>query len=119
MEMALKRQDREQKYRMTEGVLQYGLWLCKNRFAAVQRLAEKEETPFVLDVGTWKLEGSPAYYGRLDITVKGEVVDLKASLIEENACAFGMECQLERITEEEEKKKEKKLFVVRNWKTHV
>lgn len=118
MEMALKRQEREQKYRMTEGVLQYGLWLCKNRFATLEQLEKKGETTFVLDVGTWKLEGLPAYKGRLDVVVHGQMVDLKASLLERDACAFGMECQLEVITTKEQKK-EKKQFIVRNWKTYV
>lgn len=118
MEMALKRQEREQKYRMAEGVLQYGIWLCKNRFTTLERLAKQGTTTFVLDVGTWKLEELPAYRGRLDVAVKGEVVDMKVVLLEGDACVFGMECQLERIRVKQQKK-EKKLFIVRNWKTHV
>lgn len=70
VEMALKRQEHEQVFRMTEGVMKYGIWLCKQRFLTLQKQAEAGVTAYDFQAGTWSLPPSLVEYtGRLALTV--------------------------------------------------
>ncbi len=119
MEMALKRQEREQLYRMTEGVMRYGLWLCTQRFTTLSDRAAAGVTSIDLDVGTWKLEGAPTYTGKLycalDEIKKDRAVGLTAFLHDAaQKPVFTITCQL-AVQQEGAKGQEQVVFVIRHW----
>lgn len=115
MDMALKRQEHEQIYRITEGVMRYGMWLCKTRFAQLTAHAA-EQPEYDFDIGSWKLEGGASYSGRLQCTVNGEMVDLVARVYDAKKNNVGtIKCQLVRQVDDKVEKKQE-VFVVRQWK---
>ncbi len=110
--LILKRQNREQIYRLTEGVLNYGVALCKQRFATLQQKALKGENPIALEVGTWKLEGHSPYKGKLIITPYKRSVKLEAMMCHQHKCIFQLSCDLEC----KRNKQKKPTFFVSRWK---
>lgn len=117
-EMALKRQEREQRYRMAHGVMHYGLWLCKQRFAVLQERAS-EHPAYDFDVGTWKLENALAYTGKLHLGVHDNVIDLQARLYDtKQQPVFSITCELV-CQHEGEKGQEQTVFIVRHWNAGV
>jgi len=115
MDMVLKRQEREQKYRITEGVLYYGISLCKDQFKTIGKRKKKIELP----VGTWRLKSHPPYVGKLIITPHDKTIHLKAFLIEKKSSVFAMSCSLERKTAAKGSVSKKDVFVIHNWKVHA
>jgi len=116
-ELVLLRQEREQHMRVAEGVLNYGINLCTNRFASFVRQAKAEKTEkWDFAVGRWKLRDAIVLNGNLQIILKGETAKLSTSICFEGAFVFGMECDVER---KKDKKKNKYFYVVRNWATRT
>jgi len=127
MDMVLKRQEREQKYRITEGVLHYGIALCKNHFKKIDKRHKKKKIE--LRVGMWRLKGHPPYGGKLIITPHENMTHLEASLrvlrsfsekgMAKNSSVFAMSCSLERKTAAKGSVTKKDIFVIHNWKVHA
>ena len=113
MDMILKRQTWEQKHRIVEGVLHYGIAFCKNHFETIDK--KKIE----LHVGTWQLKGHPLYVGNLLITPHDATISLRASLITNKRSVFVMSCSLERRKVVKEGMNKKKFFVIHDWKVHA
>ena len=90
--------------------------LCKQRFESIKQRVEKQG-PIAFDVGTWQISGLPPYTGQLEISVEKETVNIKASLIADDACSFGMECELEQKKTKDDKNPP--LFVINNWVSYV
>jgi len=116
-ELVLMRQEREQNLRATEGVLNYGINLCINRFSSLLAQAETGGRNWSLDVGQWQINDEVSYLGHLEITLEGEVVQLFASLFSGDCCTFGMECKVERKTEKTDSKSIR-FFEIRDWQVH-
>ena len=114
-DLACKRQEREQRFRIAEGVLNYGIALCKERFESLKILAKAGEKTIELDVGKWEVKGQPPYNGRLEVLLKGKTVQLTASIIAEATCAFAVGCNLEQKTIGKGKNAVN-YFQVSNWK---
>lgn len=113
MDMVLKRQTWEQKYRVVEGVLHYGVAFCKNHFETIGK--KKIE----LSVGTWQLKGHPPYVGNLLITPQDAIISLRASLVTNKRAVFVMSCSLERKKVAKGSINKKKIFVIHDWKVHA
>ena len=113
MDMVLKRQTWEQKHRIVEGVLHYGIAFCKNNF---KTLGKKK---IELHVSTWQLKGHPTYVGNLLITPQDTTISLHASLITKQRSVFVMSCSLERKKVAKGSMNEKKIFVIHDWKVHA
>ena len=114
VDLALTRQEREQKARMTHGVLNYGIDLYSKRFSSLIKNGSDGKNKMTLEVGTWKLEGHPPYTGQLDIALQGKTVQLQASLLHEQKSVYRMSCNLKR-----KEKGGKQMFVVSNWKENT
>jgi len=117
-DLVFKRQEREQKFRIAEGVLHYGIALCKERFESLKKLAKAGQELVELDVGRWTVAGHSSYQGKLEVLLKGDTVQLNASIIAESACAFGIGCQLQQKTAGSGKDSVA-YFVISNWKLHA
>jgi len=117
MDMVLKRQEREQKYRITEGVLHYGIGLCKNQFKKIGKRGKKKKIE--LQVGTWRLKSHPPYVGKLIITPDDNTIHLKAFLMDKKSSVFAMSCSLKRKTAAKESVSKSDVFVIHNWKVYA
>jgi hypothetical protein len=113
-EMALKRQEYEQGSQLAEGVMRYGIWLCKTRFTTlIGRDTGKVEYDF--DVGSWKLEGEKIYTGTLHCSAQNESVNLRVQVYNvRKICIHTITCQLVRQHEKNDGV-EQEIFVVRHW----
>lgn len=107
LDLALARQEREQKTRMTHGILNYGIDLCSKNFTFL----ENNKNKLTLEVGTWHTEGLPPYTGQLDIAAQGKTIHLHASLLHEQKSVYCMSCNLKR-----KEKGDDHVFVIHNWK---
>lgn len=114
VDLVLKRQEREQKSRATQGVLNYGVDLCSKRFSLFEGQARDGKTSWTFSVGTWDIRGLGKYDGQLCVTWKEGVLLLNATLLEKKSCAFGIGCELER-----KKKGDGFIFCVKNWKEYA
>jgi len=119
VDVVLKRQEREQKARIAQGILNYGITLCTSRFEQFEKKAKNKKESWDFSVGTWKLEDFGGYGGHLNVAWKDDALHLTATLLEEaDACAFGTGCVVERKMKQDEEK-EKQYFVVRDWTEYV
>jgi len=96
-DFSYKRQAREQKFQIAQGVLNYGIALCKDRFKILEQHTTKGEA-IELDVGSWKIDDHISYKGKLVVVPKGNSVHLQASIIEGSSCGFSLGCQLHQKT---------------------
>ena len=118
MDLVLKRQEQAQKAKIIEGVLNYGISLCMERFDSLLKQAKKEKKGFELSVGTWNIQGHLPYKGQLYLEVAGSTVRMSASLSTQQACSAGASCVLERAIKGKGDKK-KHSFIIRDWKVHA
>ena len=115
VDLVLLRQEREQKKRAAEGVLNYGISLCSKRFDSLCLQSKKGINNWSFQVGHWKINEEKIYKGYLKIYLKNKIAHIFASLLENNNSIFGLECKIERRTKKN-KAGQVEFFVVHDWK---
>jgi len=120
--LVLKRQKYEQKYRFTEGLLNYGIAFCKQNYDMIQlkRASFKGKKSFCIPlVDGWQIDSHQKYGGKVYVTVHKKSIDLKAVLIKGGKRGMILSCNISRCSLPKEKhnpeKKYDNAFIIQNF----
>ena len=95
MRIAHKRQQYEQQYRATEGLLRYGIALCKNNETLFDSEANKQES--TLQIPSWPSGDKQSHEGVLTIkTLQNQIVSLQAALVNKDKVVCQVSCLLKK-----------------------
>jgi len=116
-DLVLKRQEYEQKYRFTEGVLNYGIAFCKCNYDAIQKAVTKGEKTFTITLEADKISPHQIYMGKIYVEVQDKSIELKAVLVDNAKEIFSVGCNLskQQVLKNSVQKKYDTKFLVQNF----
>jgi len=88
LDIAHKREQYEQQYYATEGLLNYGI-AC-----AIKQGTKQGTDPMIIDVGTWPPQNKNNYHGRLKIAQTNFVIHVQSFLMKNDIPICVLSCKL-------------------------
>ncbi len=88
LDIAHKREQYDQQYYATEGLLNYGI-AC-----AIELDIKQDINPMVIDVGTWPPQSKNNYHGKLEITQTNAVIHIQSFLMKSDIPICVLSCKL-------------------------
>ncbi len=114
-DMAIQRQKYEQRYRIAEGILKFGIAFCKDTYKNIKKLKSKGKNKFEIDAGFWKIDDTIGYNGKVFVTIKDDLC-LQAVLLDDKKEVFRVGCTLSKSDNKDNKVKLNDTFIIHGWK---
>jgi len=88
LDIVHKREQYEQQYYATEGLLNYGI-AC-----AIKQATKQSINPIMIDLGAWPPQNKNNYHGRLKIAQIDSVMHIRSFLMKNDASVCVLSCKL-------------------------
>jgi len=114
-DMAIKKQEYEQRYRIADGILKSGIVFCKKRYDYLKKLLTPQNPVLSMDMGFWKIDDMVGYDGKVIISFKKDL-HIQAVVSDKKREMFKISCRMSKSNQKDAQKKDNDLFIVRHWK---
>lgn len=116
VDLTLKSVERELKYKMVEGVLNYSNALCMQRYKSLKILKNEGISSLDLTICKWVV-ADKAYEGRINLQINdAHHIKIKAFLFDNQDCVGRGKYQLQY---KKNKKTKQNFFMIDRWKVHA